>query len=713
LLDLVVSADIVIENFGPGGADALGIGWQAIQARNRRCSLVSISPWGGTGPWAERPSTEFTLQAATGSTAQRGLPARGPVGSGGRIGEWIPGVYAASGGLSAWLSARRTGHGHHVDLSMFECLCLSMTVYHDLNSQFFEGPLPQAIDTPSIEPTKDGWVGLCTITGQQWKDFCGMIGQAELAEDERYYDAKIRMQHLDFIHSIIHGYTRQHTVDEIIEAMSLVRVPVNPLGNGRTLLEMDHLQAREVFVDNPAGFKQPRPPYRLSGDERKPAPRAAPRLGEHTDEILAEAGAGNRPVAEGGGPLPYEGLRVIDFSAFWAGPVGTSFLAELGADVIKIESIQRPDGMRFAGSVRNDTMWEFNAVNHGCNSSKRDLTLNLDSEQGLALAKRLIAKADVVVENFSPRVFENWGLGWETIHALNPRAIMVRMPSFGLDGPWRERVGFAMNIEQVSGLAWLTGYDDLPLVVRGACDPMAGMHAVFALGLALEIRRKTGRGQFVEVPLVEPAINIAAEQVIEWTAYGAFLEREQNRSPYAAPQGVYPCADRGENNDSPGWVAIAVANDSQWSALRSVLGDPEWARDPALASPTGRRAAHNRIDGEIRAWTLGRTSVEAANTLAAAGVPATECINPHSLWPNPQLEDRDFFQVVEHSLVGAVRYPGQPMSFSGLPRALRRSPAPLLGEHNEEVLREELGLGDEEIEKLREDKVIGNRPTFM
>jgi crotonobetainyl-CoA:carnitine CoA-transferase CaiB-like acyl-CoA transferase len=156
-----------------------------------------------------------------------------------------------------------------------------------------------------------------------------------------------------------------------------------------------------------------------------------------------------------------------------------------------------------------------------------------------------------------------------------------------------------------------------------------------------------------------------------------------------------------------------VANDSQWSALRSALGDPEWARDPALASANGRRAAHDRIDEGIRAWTLGRTRAEAANSLAEAGVPAAECINPHSLWPNPQLEDRDFFQVVEHSLAGAVRYPGQPMRFSGLPRALRRSPAPLLGEHNEEVLREELGLGDEEIAKLREDKVIGERPAFM
>jgi crotonobetainyl-CoA:carnitine CoA-transferase CaiB-like acyl-CoA transferase len=716
VLGLADRADIVLESFGPGGAGARGIGWAAVHARNPRCSVVSISPFGADGPFSERPSTEFTLQAATGSVAHRGLPSRGPVGAGGRIGDWIPGAYAAIGGLSAWLSARRTGQGQQVDLSCFECLCLCLTIYHDLNSQFFDGPLHQAIETPSIEPAKDGWVGLCTITGQQWKDFCSLIGQTEVAEDERFYDAKARMEHLEFIHGIIHAYTRERTVEEIVETLSLARIPVNPLGDGRTLLEMDHLRERGVFVENPAGFQQPRPPYRLgSRGGAAPEVKPAPEIGQHQSEIEREVAAPppQHPDPEGGSALPYEGLRVLDLTAFWAGPVGTSFLAELGADVIKLESTQRPDFMRLAGSVRNETMWEFNPIFHGCNSSKRDVTLHLDSDEGMALARRLIAKADVVVENFSPRVLENWDLGWETIHALNPRTLLVRMPSFGLDGPWRDRVGFAMNIEQVSGLAWLTGYDDLPLVVRGACDPLGGMHAVFALSLALEERRRTGLGQLVEVPLLEPAINVAAEQVIEWSAYGAFLEREQNRSPQAAPQGVYPCADRDETGDGPGWVAIAVATDDQWQALVRVLGGPDWSRDAALSSSAGRRAVHDRIDDALRAWTGTHTRAEAAETLRAAGVPAEECINPHALFPNPQLEHRGFFQVMAHPLVGEVRYPGQPMRFSGLPRALRRAPAPLLGEHNEEVLREELGLSESEIEKLRETGVIGTRPAFM
>ncbi len=163
----------------------------------------------------------------------------------------------------------------------------------------------------------------------------------------------------------------------------------------------------------------------------------------------------------------------------------------------------------------------------------------------------------------------------------------------------------------------------------------------------------------------------------------------------------------------PGYVAVAVASDAQWQGLVTALGSPDWARDPALGSAAGRRAAQDRIDEELRAWTSKRSRREAADVLRAAGVPAQECINVHALHPNPQLEHRGFFQVMEHPLVGTLRYPGLPMSFSGLPRALRRAPAPLLGEHNEQVLREELQLSDAEIEMLRETKVIGTRPAFM
>ncbi|MBW1886641.1 MAG: CoA transferase, partial [Deltaproteobacteria bacterium] len=284
--------------------------------------------------------------------------------------------------------------------------------------------------------------------------------------------------------------------------------------------------------------------------------------------------------------------------------------------------------------------------------------------------------------------------------------IMVRMPAFGLTGPWRDRPGFAMTIEQVSGLAWLTGYEDLPLVIRGFCDPVGGMHTVFALLAALEHRKRTGEGQLVEVPLVEVALNVAAEQVIEYSAFGEILTRDENRSPAAAPQGVYLCAEDAE-------LALSIATDAQWNALCELMGDSELAADAKLADRTGRRKNHDRIDAKLDRWLAGQPLDRVVEQLLDVGVPASAVINGHSLMPNPQLEHRQFFQTIKHPVTGDTRYPGFPMNFSILGNQLHSAPPPTLGQNNEDILKGELGLSDEEVEALREKKVIGTRPTFM
>lgn len=714
ILDLAAGADLMVESFAPGTLARLGLTLDALHAVNPLLSLVSISPWGGTGPWANRPATEFTLQAATGATAHRGPTDRVPVAAGGRVGEWIAGTFAAVGALCAWLAARHTGKGQHVDVSMFEAMLLSLTYYFDLGGQWREGPLPRGVEVPSIEPAKDGWVGFCTITGQQWKDFCVLIEQPELGEDERYLIGWARSAQLAFMHEVIHGWTRQHTVAEIIDRATALRIPVAPIGNGATIPCMDHFVAREVFTRGPDGFLRPRPPYRLGRTPLRPVGRA-PKLGEHTDEVMREIG-GKANTAKSGFPLltkdggdrlPLAGLRVIDLTTFWAGPFAACYLAAMGADVIKVESIQRPDGMRFAGALGKEPLWEWSQVFAGANLGKRDVTLNLTTADGLALLKRLIHSADVVMDNFSVRVLEQFGLTWDAVHASNPRAIMVRMPAFGLDGPWRDRTGFAMTVEQVSGMAWVTGYEDLPLVVRGACDPVAGMNAVFALLMALEHRQRTGEGQLVEVPLVEGALNIAAEQVIEYSAYGQLLRRTGNRGPYAAPQGVYRCAGPEE------YVALAVATDTQWGALRVVMNEPDWAQDPAFATTAGRRAAHDVLDAHLEAWlsTQGRDAV--AQRLAGAGVPAHALVDPHGVMPDAQLEHRQFFQIMQHPVTGATRYPGWPMAFSAMERQLHRRPPPTLGQDNDAILGGELGLSAVELQDLRTRKIIGERPVFM
>jgi crotonobetainyl-CoA:carnitine CoA-transferase CaiB-like acyl-CoA transferase len=342
------------------------------------------------------------------------------------------------------------------------------------------------------------------------------------------------------------------------------------------------------------------------------------------------------------------------------------------------------------------------------NTNKRNLTLDLANPVGLELASKLIAACDVVVENFSPRVFEKFGLGWDAVHELNPRTILVRMPAFGLDGPWRDNVGFAQTMEQISGMAWITGHvDDQPRIPQGPCDPLAGMNAAFATLVALAEREVTGEGSLVEGPMVEGALNAGAEQIVEYSAYGALIQRQGNRSPWASPQGVHAC--RGVEQ----WLALSVATDQQWDALVEILGRPAWASDPSLATVEGRRSAEDRIDTALDAWAADQELEAVVSRLVAAGVPAAPVVDSRRTSHHPQLLARNFYETVDHPVVGSQPLSTVPFRFASRERTgepwLRRR-APLLGEHNSEILQEILGLTDDDLASLDKQGVIGTAP---
>ena len=320
---------------------------------------------------------------------------------------------------------------------------------------------------------------------------------------------------------------------------------------------------------------------------------------------------------------------------------------------------------------------------------------------------QLIEWADVFVENYAPRVVESWNLGRDEVLSINPNIVYMRMPGFGLDGPWRARGAFAQTQEQMTTMAWITGYpDDLPLIPRGIADPNAGMHGAFAVLVALAQRAHTGHGAFVEAPMVEAALNIAAQPVMEHSAYGFSMERMGNRSPGVAPQGLYAC-DGFEQ-----WLAVSVATDEQWRGLRAALGDPAWAAAPTLDTFPGRWADHDRLDAELREWAIGQSLDAAVELLLAHGVPAAAAFDPRILSFHPQLEARGLFESVDHPELGVHPSPGLPYRFASVDHWLHRA-TPTLGQDNHDVLRRVLGLSDDEIAQLEADEVIGTRPKGL
>lgn len=726
---LIADADLVIQAVGLENDSGSTLDVAALRRAHPHLVVLSISPYGLEGPWADRVATEFTIQAEAGSIGVRGLLGKEPFQAGGRTMEWVAGTFASVGALPAVLRARKTGVGEAIDLSILEAANLTATNYGDtmyrlMNGSAEEPPAPpypgQTVETPSIEPTADGYVGFCTNTRQQFSDFLLMIERPDLREDEQLAQFAGRLMRFDEWNEIIGAYLSQKSTDEVIEMASLLRIPVAPVCNGETVSEHEQLKARGVFAQDAEGrFLRPRRSYRID-DQDPPPPEPAPALGADTENAAfsssrPDSTAGTGATQNDAAALPLSGLRVLDMTAWWAGPSAAHLLATMGADVIHVESVSRPDGMRMVGGMlanHYDNWWEASAFFLHANTNKRGITLDLTKPRGRELIEKLIVECDAVIENFTPRVLEGFGLTWERIQELNPKALMVRMPAFGLSGPWRDNTGFAQTMEQLSGLAWLTGHaDDQPRIQRGPCDPIAGMHGAFAFLVALAEREATGRGHHVESTMVESALNVAAEQLVEWSAHGLLMSREGNRSPVAAPQGLYPCADGQPGNES--WLALSIATDEQWASLCEVLGESGWSSSAEMSSRAGRRAAHDAIDEKIRAWTRERKRPEAVATLRDAGIAASEVADPRILsLTNEQLAARRYFERPDHPVVGAMPVPSMPFRYASLEHWLR-APAPGLGEHNEAVLSGLLGLSKAELEALEADNIIGTRPEGL
>ena len=408
---------------------------------------------------------------------------------------------------------------------------------------------------------------------------------------------------------------------------------------------------------------------------------------------------------------PLRGVRIVEMGQLIAIPFAMKLLADMGAQVIRLESTRRLESYRSDSVYQNEIhgeFWNRGANFYEQNRNKLGITLDLGHAEGRGILSRLIAISDVFAENFTPRVIRNFGLEYETLCRIKPDIIMVSSTGYGFDGPWANFGATGPATEGASGLAYATGYPGGPPVMAEIpyVDYTAGEHTVFAVMTALMNRLRTGKGQFIDVSQTQTAAVTIPEILLDYAANGRVPERIGNADPVMAPHGCYPC--QGEDR----WIAIAVADDSQWQGLCRVLGRPEWAGDLRLSGTLGRCQNREEIDRLLAAETVGWDSQELMNALQAEGVPAGAVLDSKELLFNPHLKERGFYEVVRHhpsTGMPPLPYAGRPWKLSATPAVPPRA-APVMGEHNEYVFRELLGMPDEEVAALESQGIIGYAP---
>ncbi len=414
-------------------------------------------------------------------------------------------------------------------------------------------------------------------------------------------------------------------------------------------------------------------------------------------------------------PLPLAGVRVLALGFYWAGPLNTRLLGDLGAEVIAVEhhlargGAQPPASMggplgNFPDGDPGERPWNRSGVLNQFYRSKLGAVLDLNHPRGKELFLGLIKISDVVQDNYSRRVMPNFGLDYPELREVNPGIIMIRQTGFGSVGPYKEYIAGGCPTGVHGGLAYYSGYHDGEPMRPESCivDPWAGLHACCAVLAALWQRRRTGQGQLIDSGQCEAVASVLGDRVLGHQMGSNRPPRLGNRHHSMAPHGCYPC--RGDDR----WIAITVSSNEEWSALCQAMGDPAWTREERFSDQPSRRRHQDEMDRRIGEWTAGHDHIELMNVLQKEGVAAGAVLDQAELMRDPHLRERGYYFEMEHPETGVRSYPRQPWKMSRMPQ--RKMRAPGLGEHNRYVFGELLGLSAEEISELEDEKIISDRP---
>ncbi len=716
-LRLVQSADFVLESFAPGHLDQLRLGYDKLAQINPRLILVSISPFGQSGPYRDYKATDIVCWAMSGFMSIAGEAERAPAQISDNAQSFLNACGdAAIGALIALEQRRQTGRGQHVDVSAQEATAratFQISASWDLNRRnLARGELATPARLPWMWRCRDGHVAwICSVgpgSSRRLAGFFRWLDEISEGQELRAVD----WDHLPLAEMSDDDWERlripmaalfvDRTKQQLYDAAIRYDFGLFPSATTADTLASEQLRARDFWreVDHPRLGRSIRLPGAIArGAQAVPAEtRPAPRIGEHNDEVFRElpetASVEAVPDPAASRSKPLAGIKIADFGWFMVGPMTVKPFADYGADVIHVESSIRIDGQRLSGPFQDDVPDPERCADYAqVRTGNRSIAIALNTAEGLAIAKRLVAWADIAFDNFAAGAMERFGLGHETLRELNPGLIVLSCNGQGQDGPHAASKGGGGHYAALAGFNEITGWTEgEPGYLSAYTDFIAPRFNVPLLLAALDHRRRTGEGQYFDVSQYEAAAHWLTPSLLDCAVNGRVAERTGNRQPDAAPHGAYRCA-------AGRWCVIAVTNDTEWRALCGAMQSAALADDPRFATLERRKANEDDLDRIVVDWTQEREARDVMDLLQRLGVPAGVVQTGEDvLEHDPQLRHRGFFQRLEHPALGTYRAPQHSFRLSDAPCELQR--ARLIGEDTYEILSEVLGYRDAEIEQL-------------
>ncbi|MFT3799986.1 MAG: CoA transferase [Burkholderiaceae bacterium] len=762
---LLADADIFIETTRPGTLESLGLGAAALREAFPSLVIVSITDFGQTGPYRDHQGTGAVHMAMSGMLSRSGLPGQPPLLPPAAIAEESAAMQAAWCALVAHWAALEDGHGDHLDFSLFDATTQVLDPPLGPTGSAANGQSAASMvgrDRPApfplypIFPCADGHVRICVLAPRQWQGMFDWLGRPAAFADPSYASMATRMANIVELNGAIARLFRDRRADDLVAEGQRRGVPIAAVRTPGEVLNDPHLHAREAFVDVAVGASAGKCPdgcLTLDGRRagiRRPAPavpetdfawtprpdRAAPAgadaggnnpvSGNHDyanpdganpdganpdgDNLAGTnpAGAASSGAASGGrgeregAPAeprrPLQGIKVLDLGVIVAGAELGRLLADQGADVVKVENRAFPDGLRQTLSGAPMSI-SFSLGHRG----KRSVGIDLKSEEGRALFKRMVERADLVLSNFKPGTLESLGLGEQTLRAINPRLVTADSSAHGNTGPMSRTMGYGPLVRAAVGLThlWRDPSDPAGFSDGITIYPDHVAARVLAIGAlaALLRRRRTGRGGTASVAQAEVFLGAMATGLLHESLVPGSLAPIGNRSAFAAPHGVFPCLGDDE------WCVVCVRDDAEWAGLCRAIGRPDLADDPELATMAARLQHHERACDALAQWTRGRTPAQAVQALQDAGVPAGAMLRLFEFSSEPHLQARGRFRRLEQPGLGLLFAENGPVRAERLPDPAMR-PAPVMGEHTREVVAEWLGLSVREIDALLAARVL-------